>query len=260
MSQAPAMPVFTDALLGDTTDLSMEEFGAYCMLLFVTWRNNGIPLADDDVRLARIVRVSVQRWRERLRPSLVRFFDLSAATWRQQRLEKEWIFVAKRSALAREKGLRGGRPKQLNSHDTQKAAALSGLKLDESTHTHTHTEEAKEASSVERRKRGSRLPTDFVLPADWLKDADGLRSNAGLPSADLKIEAVKFVNFFVSQPGAKGIKLNWRRTWVNWALTARGATDGKRPNGATDFTPVPQSRGPSCPPPALPGRGAGRVE
>jgi uncharacterized protein YdaU (DUF1376 family) len=39
MSQAPSMPVFTDALLGDTMRLSTEEFGAYCLLLFVTWRN-----------------------------------------------------------------------------------------------------------------------------------------------------------------------------------------------------------------------------
>jgi uncharacterized protein YdaU (DUF1376 family) len=28
MSKAPSMPVFVDALVGDTTDLSPEEFGA----------------------------------------------------------------------------------------------------------------------------------------------------------------------------------------------------------------------------------------
>ena len=58
MSKAPIMPVATDALLADTTHLSADEFGAYCLILFATWRNNGVPLADDDKRLARICRVT----------------------------------------------------------------------------------------------------------------------------------------------------------------------------------------------------------
>jgi len=30
------MPLYTDALLGDTLHLSVDEFGAYCLLLFAT--------------------------------------------------------------------------------------------------------------------------------------------------------------------------------------------------------------------------------
>ena len=95
MSKAPSMPVFVDALIGDTLGLSPESFGAFCLILFATWRNDGKPFADDDCRLARICRVTVKRWRERLRPELIGFFDLSGGTWRQHRLEKEWNFVAK---------------------------------------------------------------------------------------------------------------------------------------------------------------------
>jgi uncharacterized protein YdaU (DUF1376 family) len=84
------MPVFTDALISDTTHLSTEEFGAYLLILFATWRNNGRPLVDDDVRLARVCRVTSSRWTTRLRPALVPLFDLSNATWRQKRLENEF--------------------------------------------------------------------------------------------------------------------------------------------------------------------------
>jgi uncharacterized protein YdaU (DUF1376 family) len=86
------MPVFTDALIGDTTHLSAEEFGAYCLILFATWRNNGEPFPDEDARLARICRVGAKKW-QRLRPVLAGFFDLSSSFWRQKRLEKEWHYV-----------------------------------------------------------------------------------------------------------------------------------------------------------------------
>src|SRR5262249_53089645 len=118
MSKAPIMPLFTDALVADTTHLSAEEFGAYLPLLVATWRNNGQPFDDNDARLARICRSPVKRWRQRLRPALVDFFDLSDGKWRQRRLEKEWIMVQNRVAMARANGSRGGRPKSLNSNKT----------------------------------------------------------------------------------------------------------------------------------------------
>jgi uncharacterized protein YdaU (DUF1376 family) len=110
MSQAPSMPVFTDALIGDTLHLSTEEFGAYCLLLFSTWRNNGRALADDDISLARICRVTETRWRRSLRVKLVGFFDISDGHWHQGRLEREWRYVQERAEVSRHNGRRGGRP------------------------------------------------------------------------------------------------------------------------------------------------------
>lgn len=167
MSKAPSMPVFTDALIGDTTHLSMEEFGAYCMILFVTWRNNAQPLPDDAKRMARICRVSEKRWTEKLRPLLVEFFDLSEGTWRQGRLEKEWAYLRDLRSAKSENGKKGGRPKgaenekmagdsdatshrnipsgddakSLENNDTDKAVAFSQLKLEQSTHTQTQEKE-----------------------------------------------------------------------------------------------------------------------
>ena len=121
MAQAPYMPIFTDALIGDTTHLSAEEFGAYCLILFATWRNNGSALPDEPRRMARVCRVSERRWRERLRPILIGFFDASDGLLHQKRLEKEWNHVAK----MREQNARAARARWLKQRDSDDTDASS---------------------------------------------------------------------------------------------------------------------------------------
>ena len=101
MARLPIMPVFTDALVGDTLHLTAEQFGCYALILIATWRNNGQALADDDKRLAQIARVSLARWRTRIRPVLVEFFDLSDGHWHQKRLEIEWQKALEKSGKQR---------------------------------------------------------------------------------------------------------------------------------------------------------------
>lgn len=122
MSQAPSLPLFCDAYLADTMHLSLEEHGAYLKLLMITWRNNGQPLPDENERMARMLGVTLGRWRDRLRPALAPFFDLSDGTWRQKRLEKEWAYVMRRAAIARENGTKGARLKGLADKDDAQPA------------------------------------------------------------------------------------------------------------------------------------------
>jgi uncharacterized protein YdaU (DUF1376 family) len=147
MSQAPAMPVFTDALLGDTLHLSNAEFGSYCLLLFATWRNNGQAIADDDRKLARICRVTVAQWQRKLRPILVPFFCVDDGFWHQKRLEKEWVFVAQRARVSRANGSQGGRPTALNTNETDNPAGSFQDTRKQSTHT--FKKESKEESKKE---------------------------------------------------------------------------------------------------------------
>lgn len=111
MSQAPVLPMFVDAMIGDTLQLDAEEFGAYHLILYATWRANGQPLADDDEKLARLCRMPLARWKK-VRRTLEPLFDLSAGTWRQGRLEREWARVAEAAERARKNGRNGGRPPQ----------------------------------------------------------------------------------------------------------------------------------------------------
>jgi uncharacterized protein YdaU (DUF1376 family) len=118
--------MFVDAMLGDTMDLSAEEFGAYHLLLYAIWRSNGRPLPDDDKKLARICRVTVARWKRVLRPALVGYFDQDAieqgGEWIQKRLKKEWDFVAKRRAKQSEKGTLSAKAKGLKTQETASTA------------------------------------------------------------------------------------------------------------------------------------------
>jgi uncharacterized protein YdaU (DUF1376 family) len=134
MSQAPALPMFVDAMLGDTLDLSAEAFGAYHLLLYAIWRRNGEPLPDDDAKLARICRVTTAKWKRVLRPELVGFFDEEAlertGTWRQKRLEKEWNFVAKNRQNQATKGKASARARALKNNETGSTAVQSRLQPD----------------------------------------------------------------------------------------------------------------------------------
>lgn len=167
MSQAPAMPVFTDALIGDTTHLSAEEFGSYFLLLCATWRNNGQAFEDDDRKLARICRTPMRRWLAKIRPAIVGFFNLNDGTWRQKRLEKEWQFVAKQALVSRTNGALGGRPKNLNSHDKENPAGFETETQTESTHTHTHKETPQTPQGAFRKRDGKAVEPGLPIAPEW---------------------------------------------------------------------------------------------
>ncbi len=121
MAKLPVLPVYTDAYLGDTMHLSLEEHGAYLKLLMIIWRNNG-PIPDDDQRIARMLGITTQRWKEKLKPTISTFFDLSSGTWLQKRLENERKKISNYSSSMAQNGMKGGRPKSLKSNGHDKAA------------------------------------------------------------------------------------------------------------------------------------------
>lgn len=121
MAEFPALPLFTDAYLGDTTHLSTFEHGAYLLLLIVSWRSPGCCIADDDSLLARYTRMKVDKWRK-IRPIIEPFFSISDGFWHQARLQNEFrllqsrkqqqIEAGKASAVAKslKRGKRGSTP------------------------------------------------------------------------------------------------------------------------------------------------------
>lgn len=60
-------------------------------------------------------------------------------------------------------------------------------------------------------QRGSRLP------ADWRpSDIEVQFCKTERPDLDPKKTAERFVDYWLAQPGAKGVKLDWTATWRNW--------------------------------------------
>lgn len=99
MADLPIMPVKTDAILADTTHMSPEEFGVYCRLLFVMWRQEG-KLPDDDSEMATIGGVTGARWRT-IKEKVMRPMTVLGGVVTQKRLTDTWMKVQeKRRKLA----------------------------------------------------------------------------------------------------------------------------------------------------------------
>lgn len=61
------------------------------------------------------------------------------------------------------------------------------------------------------RQRGSRMP------ADWTPDDVGIQfCKTERPDLDPAKTADRFRDYWLAQPGAKGVKLDWTATWRNW--------------------------------------------
>ncbi len=79
--------VLSGDYLKDTGHLSTEEHGAYFLLILDYWSKRGPP-PDNDERLARIVRLTEDRWRA-IRSTISEFFQIEDGRWQHGRIEDE---------------------------------------------------------------------------------------------------------------------------------------------------------------------------
>lgn len=77
------------------------------------------------------------------------------------------------------------------------------------------------------RRKGTRLPDDWGLSAEWRVAALDQREKFNLPAVDLDLEAEKFRNHWHGASGQRGVKRDWRATWINWVLRV----DERKGNG-----------------------------
>ena len=66
-------------------------------------------------------------------------------------------------------------------------------------------------------KRGSRLSPDWQPTAESIAKA---REDA--PHVDHRSEHIVFVDYWIAQPGQKGVKTDWDATWRNWMRRKEG--------------------------------------
>ena len=120
MAEFPALPLWTDAYLGDTTHLTTIEHGAYLLLLIVAWRTSDCTLPDDDRLLARYARLEPRQWR-RIKPILSEFFAIEDGKWKQLRLLDERAAVRTHREKQSAKGKAGAAAKALKRHARDEA-------------------------------------------------------------------------------------------------------------------------------------------
>ena len=87
--------------------------------------------------------------------------------------------------------------------------------------------------------RGTRLSDDWfprIEDYQWAVDHEYTRW------CDYHLEVEKFRDYWLAQPGARGVKLDWYRTWHNWIRNAvtwkkeRDARSRKDNSGFWDAT------------------------
>lgn len=95
-----------------------------------------------------------------------------------------------------------------------------------------------ETPTLKKNQRGVRWPADAIVPDDWLEAGELARLESQLPAVDLRAEATKFANYWASKSGGSATKVDWKRTWINWALNAHGAKNGQRNHGKSQLEQI----------------------
>ena len=116
---------------------------------------------------------------------------------------------------AQERGRKGGKAKAANQQNASKPLATSSDLLGEKA-SQTYPETQTETSTTDvvekqARKRATRLTSS------WQPDPD-LRAWAATetPHVNPVAETQRFIDYWIAQPGQKGVKVDWPATWRNW--------------------------------------------
>ena len=189
--------------ISHTIHLSPEEDLAYRRLLDMYYDTelpipNNIPLVSRRLRMGSDVVQSV----------LDEFFELTEEGYKNFRADNEISeykrFIDKQKA----NGKLGGRPKKSQRKPTANPSQTQKKPNQEPITTNQEP--------MVKTQRGSRLPTDWTLPDDWADWAEKER-----PDLLIYKTADSFRDFWISKPGAGGVKLNWEATWRNWVRSQK---------------------------------------
>ncbi len=100
MAEFPALPLWTDAYIADTTHLSDAEHGRYLLMLMHLWRTPNKKFPNDDAWLARKFGRTEAEIRELFRPLLSEFFKSTGNWLYQARINREFSRVQAMSQRA----------------------------------------------------------------------------------------------------------------------------------------------------------------
>lgn len=162
------MPMYWADYQKKTNHLSTIEHGAYMLLIAHYWVNGALP--DDDKKLSRIARLTLDEWME-IRSTISEFFYDG---WKHHRLEEEFAIADSASEIARDKARKSHEARRQNkllqqsySNSTVIAAANVGQLLDTcpspspTPNTNSNELVLSEPSSDQKRKKRNSYSEDF---------------------------------------------------------------------------------------------------
>lgn len=217
--------------------LRADEQGIYWMICTLIMSEGG-AIEQNDRRLAALCQIRPTYVRK-LVNGLVQKGKIarqSDGKLSQKRAQNEVEKSLNRIQTASENGANGGRLRRKTEQKQQsdKAGGSFSQKLTTNHQPPTTNQIEKEEPSGSSKKRGARLPEDWALPDDWRTYAVG----KGLQDRQIALEAEKFRNHWISQPGQRGVKVDWLATWRNWIINSGNL-------GKSAITQSGRNRGPS---------------
>lgn len=222
MAEYPALPLWTDAYLGDTHHLTTIEHGAYLLLLIAAWRTKECGLPDDDRKLAKFAHLTARQW-SRMRPALEGFYRIEDGMWWNDRLLDE------RDAVRRLTMQRSDAGKASALKRKHRGATSVGTKSQRNGNTHTHTQETTNSASGAYAFQGRVIRLNR-------RDYDGWRKRfSALP--DLDAELATRDDWLAEQP--YHVRKNWFHSTPQHLLNKHNAAIERRDANGHSFTPQP---------------------
>jgi len=222
MSERPWYKRFPSDFLAGTSELTVEEKGAYTVVIDLIYDRHG-PLPNDSQWLGRVAGCSTRMWNG-LRDALIAKGKISftedgliTCARAVDRMESE----AAEAATVRENGAKGGRKSAENRrkiapnsagnlNDPAKINDLVENSLPALPDTRYQNHSSPKSEPARGGERGTRLPDN------WHPSADGIALAESLGLDPDRVLA-KFLDYWRAQPGARGRKADWNATWRNWA-------------------------------------------
>lgn len=126
MAEFPALPLFTDAYLGDTRHLTAAQHGAYLLLLMTAWRSADCSLPDNDIMLAKWAAMNMRTWLHN-KDVVMAFWKKDAQQkWYQPRLIDE----RKHAADVRNKNVLAGKASALKKKGRHLTSVITDVQLE----------------------------------------------------------------------------------------------------------------------------------
>jgi uncharacterized protein YdaU (DUF1376 family) len=190
----------------DTSFLTNEEIGIYLKLIWLYYDSEK-PLPNNLFELG--MKTGTRDNQIVLEGLLEMFFVLDELNkcWNHTRCDKEIEHYKQQLTTASKAGKASALKRAMNKNPTSVEQTLN----ERSTEVQPTNNHKPITNNQDKNKRGSRLSSDFLFTGEWLAFCKQER-----PELEPVQTFEKFKDYWIAQPGQKGLKLDWDATWRNW--------------------------------------------
>jgi uncharacterized protein YdaU (DUF1376 family) len=185
----------------DTGHLSTIEHGIYRQLIDWYYLDEQ-PIPEENQVVIRRLRLGSDEVKF-LQNVLSDFFVLGKTGYTHKRIEVEIKDYSEQVEKNKNNGKLGGRPKKTQS-------VISGIPEDSQNNPNQEPLTTNH-KLINKKTLGKRLASDFSFPLEWEQFCQQTR-----PELHPTKTFDQFKDYWISQAGQKGVKLDWFATWRNW--------------------------------------------